>query len=448
MLAVVVSQADRASEHIGQRLLELGDWTDYKDDSRPPADGGGTYHRIDGEQPAELRTFTELHIHAEGLAEPFDNPDLLFVVSRHSGETGPLLTAHPTGNSGPADFGGEPGAFARAAPNALVALLASFNEHVPAGYDVGMECTHHGPTDLEIPSLFVELGSGDEQWDDPAGARAVAQAVLDCRAVAPERARQLVGFGGGHYAPRFERICRTTDWAVGHVLADWVLEAMPHPREATAVLERAFEQSGARHAVVEGDRPVLQDVIEELGYEVVSETWTRETAGVPLPTVDRLETALSPVDAGLRFGDPARGYEGDHIVRELPAELTAEAANVDATAARGAVASAALAFETEEGATRPAGRIALAAEEDFATIVEGLAGVLESTYETVRVESEAVVAIRETFDPGTARELGVEPGPAFGQLADGEPVEGDGRQVEPAEVHEREEQRFPVDATR
>ncbi|MFC7177075.1 D-aminoacyl-tRNA deacylase [Halosegnis marinus] len=305
--AVVVSRADRASEHIGERLLALGDWTDHEDADRADAAGGGTYYRTGG---AELRTFDELHIRAEGLAEAFDDPDLLFVASRHSGDTGPLLTAHPTGNPGPAEFGGEAESFARAAPNALSALLSAFDEHAPEGYGVAMECTHHGPTDLDVPSLFVELGSDDEQWDDPEGASAVARAILDCRGVAPDRERQLVGFGGGHYAPRFERVVRETDWAVGHVLADWSLEDMAHPREARGVVAAAFERSAAEHALVEGDRPVLREVIDDLGYRVVSETWARETTGVPLGTVEELESALAPVDEGLRFGDPGAGYEG------------------------------------------------------------------------------------------------------------------------------------------
>ena len=442
MLAVVVSRADRASEHIGERLLDLGDWTECEDASVPDAEGGGTYYRTEG---AELRTFDDLHIHADGLADPFDDPDLLFVASRHSGGTGPLLTAHPTGNAGPAEFGGEPGTFARAAPNALAALLRAFDDHAPEGYGVGMECSHHGPTDIDVPSLFVELGSDEAQWDDPAGAAAVARAILDCRDVPAERDRQLVGFGGGHYAPRFERILRETDWAVGHVLADWSLDDMPRPREASDVLQRAFERSGARHAVVEGDRPALREVIADLGYRVVSETWTRETTGVPLATVESLEERLSTVAEGLRFGSSATGYEGDCLVRSLPAELAAEAANVDTEATRTAVAERALAFETEQGGTRPAGQVALVTADAFDALVRGLAGVLESKYDDVAIEEGAVVAVKETFDPEAAASLGVGEGPAFGRLAAGESVEVDGRTVEPSAVHERRETRFPIE---
>ncbi|WP_049922752.1 D-aminoacyl-tRNA deacylase [Halopiger djelfimassiliensis] len=444
-LAIVESHADRASEHICDRLREHADWDERTDDTRPAADGGGTYYRIDG---AELRSFDDLHLELERPVDAFDcDPDLLVFASRHSGDTGPLLTGHFTGNVGPAEFGGDDHAVAEACPNALARLLEAFDEYAPDGYDVGMECTHHGPTDVGCPSLFAELGSDAEQWDDPAGAAAVARAILELRGVEPHGSRQLVGFGGNHYAPRFERIVRETPWTVGHIAADWALETLDHPGTNRGVIEATFEASNAEVALLDGDWPVLAETIEAEGYRIVSETWLREVGDRPLEFVDAVETDLGSVDDGTRFGD----RRGDSFtVVDLPAALIDAAEGIDPDTVREIVERYSVAFATENGGSRVGDRAALPAgdsndpAESRAAIVEELAAVLESKFETVTIEDDAVVAEETGFDPALAREAGVPEGPKFGTLADGEPVTVDGETVSPERVRTERTRRFPL----
>mgnify|MGYP001136811958 CR=1 FL=1 len=59
------------------------------------------------------------------------------------------------------------------------ALINRLIIHAPEGYEVMYEATHHGPTDIPLPSCFIELGSTEKEWNDRIAARAVAQAVLD-----------------------------------------------------------------------------------------------------------------------------------------------------------------------------------------------------------------------------------------------------------------------------
>ncbi|MFC6836409.1 D-aminoacyl-tRNA deacylase [Halomarina ordinaria] len=441
MLGIVVSRADSASVHIGERILEAADWTATEDDSRPDADGGGTVHRL---PDAELRTFEEWHLHLDDAEAAFTDPDLLVFASRHAGETGPLLTAHHTGNFGRAEHGGADRSFARAAPNAHERVLAAFREYAPEGYDVGMECTHHGPTGVETPSLFVELGSDEAQWTDPAGARAVARAVLDLRGTAPDRERTLVGFGGGHYAPRFERVVRETDWAVGHLGADWSLADLGPAKAHADVVDAVFERSGATRALVEGDHPHLVDVVTDLGYDLVSETWARETTGVPLDLVARLEREVATVEEGLRFGE--RTAEGAALETvALPEALLAEANGIDREGVLAAVRDRTAAVTTEENGTRLAERVVVPAGEREA-VVEVLVGTLREKYDEVRRDGGAVVAREVAFDPALAREAGVPEGPAFGRLAEGRSVEVDGETVAPAAVSRERERRFPFPA--
>jgi len=442
MLGIVVSRADSASVHIGEQLLDLEAWDRDEDDER-------TVYRTDG---AELREFDRLHLDMERPADAFGEIDLLVFASRHSGETGPLLTAHHTGNFGPADHGGEANELAAAAPNAHAAVLEALDRHAPDGYETGMECTHHGPSRVGVPSLFVELGSDEPQWADPAGARAVARAILDLRGVAPhrgpdhgDRRRQLVGFGGGHYTPRFERVVRETGWAMGHIAADWGIDAVGEfDGEGRRVLVEAFERSEAAYALVDGDRPEVVDVVEEAGYRAVSETWVRETDAVPLGFVEAAEE-VTTVDEGLRFGDRATGFDGEFAVLDLPAELLEDACGIDRERCRALLRSNTLAFVTTQGGSRPSGTVLVAEERDRSTLIEGLLSVLDERYDSVQRDGDTVVARERRFDPGKAKTLGVPEGPAFGRLADGETVEVDGRTIPPEQVRSERKVQFPLE---
>ena len=451
MLAIVVSRADSASVRIGEQLREVADWERTEDDSRPDADGGARVYRTEG---AKLREFDDLHLDLHRPADAFDDPDLLVFASRHSGETGPLLTAHHTGNFGPADHGGEANRLARACPNAHAAVVDALATHAPEGYEVGMECTHHGPSEVGAPSMFVEIGSAAPQWEDPAAARAVADAILDLRDVAPDRdpanggdetRRHLVGLGGGHYTPRFERVVRETEWAIGHIAADWGLDAIDGLTE-TDVIARAFDQSRAAYALADGDRPAVEEAVEAAGYRSVSETWVRETDGVDLELVQAIENDVGTVEAGLRFGEKATSFEGtDFAAVSLPQALLEEARGIDREATRANVAATAIAFVTDQGGTRATGPVVLASEDDRTDLVEALIDVLRQRYDEVARTDGEVRVRTESFDPEKAKTVGVPEGPKFGRLASGEMVEVDDREIPPEQVQTAEERTFSLE---
>ena len=419
MIGLVVSRADRASEHIGDALLDLRDWTAVTTD----------HYRS---EHFELRYYDELHLHLEDIATDFDDPAFLVFVSRHSGETGPLLSAHFTGNLGLAKYGGSDHRLAHACPNPQRHVLQALDEHAPAGYDVSLECTHHGPSDPGAPAMFVELGSSDEQWDDPEGAEAVARSVLDIAETEPATDRTFVAFGAGHYAPRPTRIVRETPWSCGHIAADWALDELGDPTGHADVVQQVFDRSGAEYALVEGDRPQLEETIEGLGYRVVGETWLRETATVPLDLAERLETDLSPVAAGLRFGDDAEVGVG-YTTIDLPDDLLADANGIAMDDITDAARTTSVAYETRENGNRVTGRAAFVSESRYDAFVDAVCDVLERRYDRVERGPEIVVH-EQAFDPETAEALGVPEGPQFGALAAGEPVEVDGRTIHPADV--------------
>lgn len=438
MIAIVVSRADSASELIGERLLELADWRSKEDEKRPERAGGGTYYTLDTDSTDfELRTFEEWHLELDGVADAFTDPDLLVFASRHSGETGPLLTAHFTGNFGPAEFGGEDGELAETCPSAHKQLLENFREFAPEGYEVGMECTHHGPSSVGAPSLFAELGSSETEWEDDAGARAVARSILglDGRV---HGEKQVVAFGGGHYVPRPERMVRETPWAVGHIGADWSLSSMG--ALDPEILKQVFEKSESELAVIDGERPELEAAIDELGYRVVSETWLREVGRMDLELASRLESELGSVDDGLRFGDH-EGDNGEFTVVQLPVEVIEAARPIDAEDVRKTVERHTLALETTEGGTEVGGRAAFVVGDDREALLRDLISILEREYEVENVP-EGLVVRERAFDPEKALELGIPEGPAFGTLASGHAVEIDGRTIEPDSVRSESERKL------
>ncbi|MCI0496957.1 MAG: D-aminoacyl-tRNA deacylase, partial [Thermoplasmata archaeon] len=172
----------------------------------------------------------------------------------------------PPGNHAGADFGGEPRALAPAAPHLMTAALRRLKEHA-RGLDhaVAFEVTHHGPA-LGTPAFFIEIGSSEAEWRDPAAGRAVAQAVADVMEGAEPMPVVLVGVGGGHYAPRFTDIALGMRASFGHMIPSYHMGSFD-----AGMLERAARNSGAdgvyvhRKGLSGEQRAMVRDAMEELG---------------------------------------------------------------------------------------------------------------------------------------------------------------------------------------
>ncbi len=438
-IGIVASRADDASMAIRDALLENAAWTRQEpDDDR---EGRETVFRTEG---FELRTFDRLHLELESAASAFDQPAAVLFVSRHAGETGPLLSTHVPGNVGAAEYGGAPHTLPAAASGTMRAVFDGLQEHAPAGYDVALECTHHGPSTVGAPTLFVEIGSGPDQWTDPEAAVAVASAILAARDVDPVGDRTLAGFGGGHYAPRFRRILAETGWHVGHVAADWSLEEIDDDDVHERVVGRALEASATDLALVDGTRPRTQQVLRAHGARVVGETGRRVADGVPIGIVESIERALGPIDEGTRIGDVELDDPDAIEVRNLPDELVDVINGRAADAARSILEAETIAFRTNEGGNRIAGPVAVFPSTRLADLVDRLRPPLVDTFDAVSLADDELVLREEVFDPSAARALNVPEGPAFGRLAEGEPVEVDGERIDPADVLDTREVRIPL----
>jgi len=229
---IVSSTEDPASTNIKKFLLEIGDWNKFGEIFSHPV-------YLDENIDSIIVTIDDRHIRHENIdkeviEELNISVDLLIVVSRHRSKTGePTLTTHPLGNFGEAKFGGRDRTFVKSSPKLMTELLRLLKRRAKQDnlyHQVSFEVTHHGPF-VEVPALFVEVGSTEEEWRNEKPARSVAKAVYELLSNYrsendfSEEIPVLIGIGGGHYAPRFTDLAFEKKVAFGHMIPSYQIEA-------------------------------------------------------------------------------------------------------------------------------------------------------------------------------------------------------------------------------
>lgn len=177
-------------------------------------------HTVISGKKVELALTTRDTIYASHITESF-SPELVICASRHSSESKlPVLTVHVPGNLNKAEFGGKDRrvsiAPAYEMKSALKRLLAAKIELGLKEYRVSYEATHHGPS-LDIPVMYVEIGSTAERWQNKKAGLAAAKAIISS-INPPRKGLRAIGVGGGHYAPKFTKLGLNTEVAVGHII--------------------------------------------------------------------------------------------------------------------------------------------------------------------------------------------------------------------------------------
>jgi D-aminoacyl-tRNA deacylase len=164
-------------------------------------------------------------------------PDFLIFASRHRSETArPAFLVHTTGNwSNDADFGGEPQELSKTSALLYKAGLISLIEvELPpllTNFSIDIEVTHHGPTSLEKPLIFMEIGSSKNEWKIDKAGILLTNAIIstiDKYSKFKKKGTQLIGlgFGGTHYAPNFHRIIRNTSIAVSFICPKYYIQGL------------------------------------------------------------------------------------------------------------------------------------------------------------------------------------------------------------------------------
>ncbi len=165
------------------------------------------------------------------------DPDMMIFASRHASKTGrPSFLVHTTGNwSEDIRYGGNKKELSVGSALMLKAGYQSFLKYAEmeavSDFSIDMEVSHHGPTNLEKPLIFMELGSTLSEWQhNRAGiiaANAIIETTLRYKHLQKEGSQKVgVGFGGTHYAPQFQKLIKKADIAISYICPKYYISEL------------------------------------------------------------------------------------------------------------------------------------------------------------------------------------------------------------------------------
>jgi D-aminoacyl-tRNA deacylase len=165
-------------------------------------------------------------ISADWLEEKYDYDGFVF-LSKHAAESGALaLTCHCTGNFSEAKFGGNDGQIAIPHPQLQKTYLQILKENQStfSEFQITIEATHHGPTALTKPSIFIEIGTTEKQWNDVSLCNSVATLVHQAMIQPIKKNPVAICFGGTHYPSKFTKELLEGKHALGTVIPKHALD--------------------------------------------------------------------------------------------------------------------------------------------------------------------------------------------------------------------------------
>lgn len=189
-------------------------------------------------------------ISADWLEDQYKYDGFVF-LSKHAAESGILaLTCHSTGNFSKAQFGGNDCEVAIPYPVLQKLYMQKLWEHKDdyAEFQITIEATHHGPTFLNKPAIFIEIGTTESQWNNTELCESVAKLVLETMKSERHTSPFAVCFGGTHYSEKFTRMVIDGEYALGTVIPKHALDLLDEPL-FLHIMER---NKGASAALLDG----------------------------------------------------------------------------------------------------------------------------------------------------------------------------------------------------
>jgi D-aminoacyl-tRNA deacylase len=395
MRLIVTSQRDIAGTNVYRIIAKHYGFKDVGEfEGRPVYERGGV----------RLIATEKGQVEAEHLDEHF-SPDYYVFASRHrSVSEQRTLTVHSPGNlTEEAKVGGQPKELAFTAPEAVKTALQELQRQASEknlGYQVSMEVTHHGPTALRRPVLFVEVGSTEREWNDQLAVSAVANAAL---AAAENKKIYLkgIGIGGNHYAPRHTKFILNSKGALGHLIPSYALDSLD-----LQMFQQAAQKSNAEFCFLDWkgmkkeQREKVLALAKELGLEVrrnISKFSGDKAPGSKPYKVNKELFSIAEKTDSARLLEGIQKFGGMPVVKNghLVHEFSAP------SDIRGEVLSVCMEVLKEKNPT---------------------------------LSDRFLVLEEKRFDPKIAESFGLKPGPKFAKLKNGVSVNEGGQTIKPEDV--------------
>ena len=270
MKVIITTKVDPASMNIREKLIE-----NFKFKESEDTFDGSSVHAL--KDILLLTTNRELvyydYLDREIKKQLGVTPEIIVFASRHSSQQKlPTLTTHTPGNWGKATYGGKDRSLAIAEPNAMKLALLKLNGLNDLGWKVCYEVTHHGPSEIEVPSLFIEIGSSKEEWKNERAGEIVAETILYLLNYYQKvNFTVAIGVGGGHYAPDQTKAALNSDLAFSHIVPKYV---DPLPKE---MLLKAIKRTSTKVDAIYIDwkgtkgktKQMAKSLAKELGLDVI-----------------------------------------------------------------------------------------------------------------------------------------------------------------------------------
>jgi D-aminoacyl-tRNA deacylase len=200
---------------------------------------------------------------------------IIFLSKHESTKKIPTLTCHSTGNFLDNAYGGNPKELGLCYPSLQKNFMNRINnkKSLVPGYELSIEATHHGPTSLLCPVLFVEIGSSYNQWTDIKAASLVCDTVLEVITLGFRNCVKIgIGLGGSHYPAKFNKLLLESEYGLATIAAKHSLHLIDH-----SMLKQMSAKSIEKvtHIVVDKkglgkERRRIMNLISHFGLEILS----------------------------------------------------------------------------------------------------------------------------------------------------------------------------------